>query len=88
MQNCLKDITAKLNPDIKKKLQSFQAIELSLLLEKGFLSFDNPVTKFGNGITTNCNTHNQSYSSNYNLSIKYGPDVIRTREPRHVKAVS
>lgn len=78
----------KVKSDIKKKSQSFQAIELPLLLEKGFLSFDNHVTKFGNGVTTNCNTQNQSYSSNDNLSKKYGPDVIRTREPRHVKAVS
>jgi len=60
-------------------------MEIPLLIEKGLLSLST-VSKFGNGVTTNCNTQNQSYSSNDNLSIKYGPDVIRTREPRHVKA--
>jgi hypothetical protein len=77
----------KIKSQIRKKLENFENFELPLLLEKGLLSLSS-VTKFGNGVTKYSNIQNQSYCSNHNLSIKYGPDVIRTRDPRHVKAVS
>ena len=77
----------KIKSHMRKKIKNFESFELPLLVEKGLLSLS-PVTKFSNGVTKYSNTQNQSYSSNDNLSIKYGPDVIRTREPRHVKAVS
>ena len=77
----------KIKSKIRKKIENFENFELSLLVEKGLLSLS-IVTKFSNCATKYSNTHNQIYSSNDNSSIKYGPDVIRTREPRHVKAVS
>ena len=77
----------KIKSKIRKKLENFEKFELPLLIEKGLISLPT-VTKFSNGATKYSNIQNQSYSSNNNLSTKYGPDVIRTREPRHVKAVS
>ena len=77
----------KIKSQIKKKLETFEKFELPLLIEKGLISLPT-VTKFGNGATKYSNIQNQSYSLTDNLSTKYGPDVIRTREPRHVKAVS
>lgn len=46
----------KVKSYIKKKLQNFQTIELPLLIKKGFLFFDNSVTKYCNGITISSNT--------------------------------
>jgi hypothetical protein len=77
----------KIKSQIRKKLANFENFELPLLLEKGLLSLS-AVTKSSNAVTKFSNIQNQIYSSNNNLSTKYGPDVIRTREPRHVKAVS
>ena len=77
----------KIKSQIRKKIENFENFELPLLVERRLL-FLSTVTKFSNGATKYSNTQNQIYSSNDNLSIKYGPDVIRTREPRHVKAVS
>jgi hypothetical protein len=77
----------KIKSHIRKKLENFEKFELPLLLEKGLISLSS-VTKFSNTVTKNSNIFNQGYSPNNNLTIKYGPDVIRTRDPRHVKAVS
>ena len=77
----------KIKSHIRKKLENFEKFELPLLLEKGLISLSS-VTKFSNTVTKNSNIFNQGYSSKDNLIIKYGPDVIRTRDPRHVKAVS
>jgi hypothetical protein len=70
----------KIKIQIRKKLEKFEKFELPLLVEKGLLSLSD-VTKYSN-------VQNPNYYLNNNLSTKYGPDVIRTREPRHVKAVS
>jgi hypothetical protein len=77
----------KIKIQIRKKLEKFEKFELPLLVEKGLLSLSD-VTKYGNGVTKYSNVQNPNYYLNNNLSTKYGPDVIRTREPRHVKAVS
>ena len=77
----------KIKSQIKKKIENFQKFELSLFVEKELISLS-IVTKYGNSVTKFSNIQNQNYYLNNNLSTKYGPDVIRTREPRHVKAVS
>ena len=77
----------KIKSKIRKKLENFENFELPLLIQKGLISLS-AVTKFGNTVTKNSNIQNQGYSPNKNLTRKYGPDVIRTRDPRHVKAVS
>ena len=78
----------KIKSQIKKKIMNFEKFELPLLLEKGLISLPT-VTKYGNVVTKYSNTPNQSSSYNDNLSTIFsGPNAIRTRDPRHVKAVS
>ena len=94
----------KIKSDTKKRIENFQKFELPLLIRKGLLIYSdvtensNSVTKYSNRLN---GLHRFNYEKliyqeilciifqDYNKNIvKYGPDVIRTREPRHVKAVS
>jgi hypothetical protein len=56
----------KVKSDIKKKIQNFQIFELPLLIEKGFISFDSPVTKNSNGVTKYGNVQNFSQKEKNN----------------------
>ena len=59
----------KIKTQVKKKLETFEKLELPLLVEKGLISLSG-VTKFGIGVTKYSNTESHpSWSNNENTQI-------------------
>ena len=75
-------------------------IQKGLLDLQNVTKFSNSVTKYSNGLNDIYNSNSEiinNFQSEFNKNFQYnsqnyanlsGPDVIRTRDPRHVKAVS
>lgn len=53
-----KGYESNVRSDIKKKIQNFQTMEQLLVIEKGFLSSDMPVTKSCNTVITDFSSQN------------------------------